>query len=420
MGYEMKNTLKDIDVKGKKVLIRVDYNVPLNANLKITNDKRIAATLPTIQYLLEKNAAIILMAHLGRPKGKTVPEMSLKPIPSRLSELLGKPVKFVGGDCIDQQSKKAAADLNPGEILLLENLRFHPEEEGKNASGERDEVAMDVFAKELASMSEVFVQDAFGTVHRTHASTTGIVKYVKHAVAGFLVEKELKFLGETLENPIRPFLAILGGAKVSDKINVIENLLNKVDSIIIGGAMAYTFLKSQEITTGISLVEDDKLDLATELIKKSKEKKVDLFLPIDHIIADKADFANKQVVDNAIVKNTFDKAIPERFMGVDIGQKSIEKFSKIIKSAKTIVWNGPLGIFEIDEFSKGTIEIANIVAEATDSGAISIVGGGDSIAAVKKAGVDKRISHISTGGGASLEFLEGKELPGIAALPDKK
>lgn len=416
----MKNTLKDVDVKDKKVLVRVDYNVPLDTNLKITNDKRIAATLPTIEYLLEKNAAIILMAHLGRPKGKTVPEMSLKSVPPRLSELLGKPVKFIGGDCIDPQSKKAAADLKLGEILLLENLRFHPEEEGKNASGEEDKAAMNVFAKELASMGEVFVQDAFGTVHRAHASTTGIVKYVKDAVAGFLVEKELKFLGEALENPIRPFLAILGGAKVSDKINVIENLLNKVDAIIIGGAMAYTFLKSREVITGTSLVEDDKLDLASKLIKKSKEKKVDLLLPIDHIITDKADFTNKQLSDNAIVKNTFDEAIPERFIGVDIGSKSIKKFSKIIKSAKTIVWNGPLGVFEIDEFSKGTVEIANFIAEATDSGAISIVGGGDSVAAVKKAGVDKRISHISTGGGASLEFLEGKKLPGITALSDKK
>ncbi|BAG13629.1 phosphoglycerate kinase [Candidatus Endomicrobiellum trichonymphae] len=416
----MKNTLKDIDVKGKKVLVRVDYNVPLDANLKITNDKRIAATIPTIQYLLEKNSAIILMAHLGRPKGKIVPGMSLKPVPPRLSEFLGKPVKFVGGDCIDSQSKKAAADLKPGEILLLENLRFHPEEEGKNASGEKDKAAMDVFAKELASMGEVFVQDAFGTVHRAHASTTAIVKYAKDVVAGFLVEKELKFLGEALENPVRPFLAILGGAKVSDKINVIKNLLNKADTIIIGGAMAYTFLKSQEVITGTSLVEDDKLDLAIELIKKSKERKVALLLPIDHIITDKVDFVNKQMPGDAIVKNTADEAIPEGFMGVDIGLKSIEKFSKIIKSAKTIVWNGPLGIFEIDEFSKGTIKIANLVAKSTDNGAISIVGGGDSIAAVKKAGVDKRINHISTGGGASLEFLEDKELPGIAALPDKK
>jgi 3-phosphoglycerate kinase len=416
----MKNTLKDVDVKDKKVLVRVDYNVPLDANLKITNDKRIAATVPTIQYLLEKNAAIILMSHLGRPKGKTVSRMSLKPIPPRLSELLGKPVKFVGGNCIDPQSKKAASDLKPGEILLLENLRFNPEEEGKNASGEKDKGAMDVFAKELASMGEVFVQDAFGTVHRSHASTAGIVKYVKNAAAGFLVEKELKFLGKALENPARPFLAILGGAKVSDKINIIENLLNKVNTIIIGGAMSYTFLKSRGVIIGTSLAEDDKLDLATELIKKSKERKVDLLLPIDHIITDKLDFVNKQVPGNAIVKNTFDEEIPEGFMGVDIGPKSIEKFSKIIKSAKTIVWNGPLGVFEIDEFSKGTVEIANLVAKSTDNGAISIVGGGDSVAAVKKDGLDKRISHISTGGGASLQFLEGEELPGIATLPDRK
>ncbi|OEG70533.1 phosphoglycerate kinase [Candidatus Endomicrobiellum trichonymphae] len=416
----MKNTLKDIDVKGKKVLVRVDYNVPLDANLKVTNDKRIVATIPTIQHLLEKNAAIILMAHLGRPKGKTVPRMSLQPVPPRLSELLGKPVKFVGGDCTDPQSKKAAADLKLGEILLLENLRFHHEEEGKNASGEKDKAAMDFFAKELASMGEVFVQDAFGTVHRDHASTTGVVKYVKEAAAGFLVEKELKFLGEALENPVRPFLAILGGAKVSDKINVIANLLNKVDAIIVGGAMAYTFLKSQGVLIGISLVEDNKLDLATELIKKSKERKVDFLLPIDHIITDKVDFINKQVPGDSIVKNTFDEAISEGFMGVDIGTKSIEKFSKTIKSAKTIIWNGPLGVFEIDEFSKGTVKIANLVAESTDNGAISIIGGGDSVTAIKKAGVDKRISHISTGGGASLEFFEGKELPGIAALPDRK
>ncbi|MCA6085751.1 phosphoglycerate kinase [Candidatus Endomicrobiellum agilis] len=416
----MKKTLKDIDVRGKKVLVRVDYNVPLDANLKITNDKRIAATLPTIQYLLDENAAIILMAHLGRPKGKNVPELSLEPVPARLSELLGKSVKFVGGDCIDRQSKKAAADLKSGEILLLENLRFHPEEEGKNASGEKDKAAMDGFAKELASMGEVFVQDAFGTMHRSHASTAGIVKYVKDAAAGFLVEKELKFLGEALENPARPFLAILGGAKVSDKINVIENLLNKVNAIIIGGAMAYTFLKSQGVNTGTSLVEDDKLGLAAELLKKSKEKKVDFLLPVDHIITDKADFANKRVPCDAVVKTTGGASISEKFMGVDIGPKSIKKFSEAVISAKTIVWNGPLGVFEIDEFSKGTVEIAKLAAEATDKGAISVVGGGDSVAAVKKAGVDKRISHISTGGGASLEFLEGKELPGITALPDKK
>ncbi|MCL2484539.1 MAG: phosphoglycerate kinase [Endomicrobia bacterium] len=415
----MKKTLKDIDVKGKKVLVRVDYNVPLDANLNITNDKRIAATLPTINYLLEQNAAIILLSHLGRPKGKVVDSMSLKPVAPRLSELLGKPVKFVAGDAISAEAKQAAADLKAGEILLLENLRFHSEEEGKNAAGEKDKAAMDAFAKELASMGEVFVQDAFGTVHRAHASTAGIVKYVKDAAAGFLVEKELKFLGEALANPVRPFVAILGGAKVSDKINVIENLLGKVNSIIIGGAMAYTFLKAQGISTGTSLVEDDKLDLALELLKKAKEKNVEFLLPVDHVIADKVDFANKAVPADGIVKVTDDASIPAGFMGVDAGPKSVAKFAEVVKSAKTIVWNGPLGIFEIDAFSKGTVEIAKLAAEATDNGAISVVGGGDSVSAVKKAGVDKRISHISTGGGASLEFLEGKELPGIAALPEK-
>ena len=415
----MKKTLKDIDVKGKKVLVRVDYNVPLDANLNITNDKRIVATLPTVQYLLEQNAAIILMAHLGRPKGKAVKEMSLAPVAPRLSELLSKPVKFIAGDCISAEAKQAAADLKPGEILLLENLRFHPEEEGKNASGEKDKAAMDSFAKELASMGEVFVQDAFGTVHRAHASTAGIVKYVKDCAAGFLVEKELKFLGEALDKPVKPFVAILGGAKVSDKINVIENLLNKVDAIIIGGAMAYTFLKAQGISTGTSLVEDDKLDLAKDLLKKAADKKVNFLLPVDHVVADKVDFVNKAVPAGAKVEITADNSIPAGFMGVDAGPKSIAKFGEVVKSAKTIVWNGPLGIFEIPEFAKGTVEIAKLAAEATDNGAISVVGGGDSVSAVKKAGVDKRITHISTGGGASLEFLEGKELPGIAALPEK-
>jgi len=415
----MKKTIRDVEVKGKKVLVRVDYNVPLDANARIMNDKRIVSTIPTIQYLLENNAAIILLSHLGRPKGKIVPEMSLKPVSERLSELLRKPVKFVGGSCISLQSKKTAADLKPGEILLLENLRFHSEEEGNSKSGEKDKTAMDTFAKELASMGEIFIQDAFGTVHRAHASTAGIVKYVKTAAAGFLLEKELKFLGETLEDPTRPFLAILGGAKVSDKINVIENLLNKVDAVIIGGAMAYTFLKSRGISIGASLVEDDKIDLAVDLLKKAKDKKVNFLLPVDHVIADKVDFTNKQVPDCAKITTTVDEAIPEGFMGVDMGVKSVEKFSEIVRTAKSIVWNGPLGIFEIGEFSKGTVEIAKFVAEVTDRGAVSVVGGGDSVAAVKKAGVDKRISHISTGGGASLEFLEGKELPGIAVLPDK-
>ncbi|MDR2666214.1 MAG: phosphoglycerate kinase [Endomicrobium sp.] len=415
----MKKTLKDIDVKGKKVLIRFDYNVPLDGNLEITDDKRIVSTLPTLKYLLNENVAVIIIAHLGRPKGKIVPEMSLMPVSIRLSELLGKPVKFFGGDCISVQSKKAASDLKPGEVLLLENLRFHYEEEGKSKSGERDKAAMEAFAKELASMAEIFIQDAFGTVHRSHASTVGIVKYIENAAVGFLVEKELKFLGEVLENPLRPFLAILGGAKVSDKINVIGSFLNRVDAIIIGGAMAYTFLKSRGINIGTSLVENDKLDLCVELFKKAEDRRVDFLLPIDHIITNKVNFLNKDIPNDATVKTTLDEVIPSGFIGVDIGFKSIDKFSRMIKSAKTIVWNGPLGIFEIGEFSKGTIEIAKLVAEGTDKGVISVIGGGDSVAAVKKAGVDKRISHISTGGGASLEFLEGKELPGIVSIPDK-
>ncbi|MDR3071738.1 MAG: phosphoglycerate kinase [Endomicrobium sp.] len=415
----MKKTLEDIDVNGKKVLLRVDYNVPLDEDLEITDDKRIEATFPTIEYLFKKKAAIILMSHLGRPKGKVVPEMSLKPVFARLSEFFGKRIKFIGGDCVSSESKKMAKNLKPGEILLLENLRFHPEEEGKNFAGERDNAAKDMFAKELASMGEIFVQDAFGVVHRAHASTTGIVKFVKDAAVGFLCEKELKFLGKAIEKPMRPFLAIIGGAKVSDKINVIENLLGKVDTIIIGGAMAYTFLKSFGLSIGTSLIEDSKLDLAAELFKKAKEMKIDFLLPQDHVVTDKIDFVNKNVPSDAQIDTTIDEAIPEGFTGVDIGQRSIEKFSKVIKSSKTIIWNGPLGVFEIDEFSKGTVQIARLVAEATDDGAISVIGGGDSVSAVTKAGVDDKISHISTGGGASLEFLEGKELPGLAALPDK-
>ncbi len=401
----MKKVITDVDVAGKKVLVRVDYNAPLDENLNITNDKRIVATLPTIKYLLEKKCAIILMSHLGRPKGKVVASMSLKPVAKRLGELLGLTVKMAP-DCIGGEVKKMAADLKPGEILLLENLRFHPEEEKND----------DTFAAELGSLGEVFIQDAFGTVHRAHASTSGIAKYVKVTAAGFLVEKELKFLGEALANPKRPFLAILGGAKVSDKIAVIENLLSKVDSLIIGGAMAYTFLKAKGIEVGKSLVEEDKLDVAKNLMKIADEKKVPIFLPIDHVVTDKVDFANKKAGDGAKIYDTNGAEIEPGFMGVDIGPMTLQRIAPVVTNAKTIVWNGPLGIFEIDAFSKGTVEIAKLVAQATDNGAISVVGGGDSVSAVKKAGVDKRISHISTGGGASLEFLEGKELPGIAVL----
>lgn len=405
----MKKTIKDMDVKGKKVLVRVDYNVPLNDQQQVTNDKRIVASLPTLQHLLDNNAAIILMSHLGRPKGKAVPSMSLKPVAQRLSELLKKPVKMAS-DCIGNDVKQMAKDLKPGEILLLENLRFHPEEEKND----------DTFAKELASLGDVFVQDAFGTVHRAHASTAGIVKYVKDAGAGFLVEKELKFLGGALENPARPFLAILGGAKVSDKIDVIENLLSKVESLIIGGAMAYTFLKAQGVETGNSLVEADKLDTARDIMEKANKKNIKIFIPIDHVIVDKINFAEKKVEPGATVKETEGADIPAGFIGVDVGPMTVKRIAPVVLEAKTIVWNGPLGVFEIDQFAKGTIEIAKLVAQASEKGATSVIGGGDSIAAVKKAGVEKKITHISTGGGASLEFLEGKELPGIAALPAKK
>jgi len=401
----MKKIITEIPVAGKKVLVRVDYNTPLDENQNITNDKRIVASLPTIKYLLEKKCAIILMSHLGRPKGKVVPSMSLKPVAKRLSELLGIQVKMAP-DCIGVEVKKMAAELKPGETLLLENLRFHPEEEKND----------DKFAAELGSLGEVFIQDAFGTVHRAHASTVGIAKYVKITSAGFLVEKELKFLGEALNNPKRPFLAILGGAKVSDKIAVIENLLSKVDSLIIGGAMAYTFLKAKGIEVGKSLVEEDKIETALHLLKIADEKKVPIFLPIDHVVCDSVDFANKKAGDGAKIYETNGAEIEKGFMGVDIGPMTLQRIAPVVANAKTIVWNGPLGIFEIDRFSIGTIEIAKLVAQATDNGAISVVGGGDSVSAVKKAGVDKRISHISTGGGASLEFLEGKELPGIAVL----
>jgi phosphoglycerate kinase len=404
----MKKTIKDIDVKGKKVLVRVDYNVPLDDKQQVTNDKRIAASLPTIKYLLEQNAAVILMSHLGRPKGKSIPSMSLKPVAKRLGELIGTDVKMAP-ESIGPDVKKLAQELKPGQVLLLENLRFHPEEEKNDPA----------FAAQLAALGEVFVQDAFGTVHRAHASTAGIVQYLKNAAAGFLVEKELQFLGEALNNPKRPFLAILGGAKVSDKIEVISNLLNKVDALIIGGAMAYTFLKAEGIETGNSLVEADKIDVAKNLLKEAQDKKIRLFLPIDHVVADKVDFAGKKIGDGATVKETEDTEIPAGFIAVDIGPMSIQRFAPVILESKTIVWNGPLGVFEIDQFSKGTVEIARLAAQATEKGAVSVIGGGDSIAAVKKAGVEKKISHISTGGGASLEFLEGKELPGIAALPDK-
>lgn len=396
-----KKTINDIDLKNKKVIVRVDFNVPLNEQCEITNDKRIVAAMPTIQYLLDQNCAVILMSHLGRPKGTVVPTMSLKPVAAYLKKLLPTTNVYMAPDCIGDAVVKQAGELKNKEILLLENVRFHPEEE-KNDDG---------FAKSLASLADVFVQDAFGTVHRAHASTVGITKYLA-GVSGLLVEKELKYLGEALDNPHRPFLAILGGAKVSDKIKVIENLLTRVDTLMIGGAMAYTFLKAQGINVGKSLVENDSLALASSLIEKAKQKKVTLLLPVDHVIADAFDV-------NANANTTKDAAIPDGWRGMDIGPNTITLYRDAILKSKTIINNGPMGVFEMDRFAQGTIAVATAMADATKAGAITVVGGGDSASAVKKAGVAKNITHVSTGGGASLEFLEGNGLPGIDVLQDK-
>ncbi|OGS45239.1 MAG: phosphoglycerate kinase [Elusimicrobia bacterium RIFOXYD2_FULL_34_15] len=393
-----KLTIKDVNLKGKKVLVRVDYNVPLDKSQNITDDTRIKESIPTLKYLIDNNCKLILCSHLGRPKGKVAPEFSLKPVAKRLSELLKQDVKFAP-DCIGPEVKKLADGLKPKEILLLENLRFHSEEEKNDEN----------FAKQLSELAEFFVQDAFGTVHRAHASTAGVNKFLPSA-AGFLLEKEIKYLGGAMQNPARPFVAILGGAKVSDKIGVIENLLNKVDVILIGGAMAYTFLKAMGIQVGQSRVEEDKLDLAKALLRKSS--KIRFLMPIDHIIADKID-------QNANVEESQGLEIKDGWMGVDIGSMTQAIYSSVIAKAKTIVLNGPMGVFEIDKFATGTYTICKAIADSTSKGAISIIGGGDSVSAVKNAGVADKMSHISTGGGASLEFLEGKELPGIAALKDK-
>ncbi|AEF16856.1 Phosphoglycerate kinase [Thermoanaerobacterium xylanolyticum LX-11] len=393
----MKKTVRDIDVKGKRVLVRVDFNVPMDSEKNITDDTRIKAALPTIQYLLDNNAKVILVSHLGRPKGKFNMEYSMKPVAKRLSELLGKQV-IVADDVIGEDAKAKANALKDGEVLLLENVRFHAEEEKNDPD----------FSKELASLADVFVNDAFGTAHRAHASTTGVASYLP-AVSGFLIEKELNFMGGALENPERPFVAILGGAKVSDKIGVITNLLDKVDSLLIGGGMAYTFIKAEGHEIGKSLLEEDKLELAKDLIEKAKQKGVKLLLPVDTVVsAELKSGVPYEVVD-------IDK-MPNDKIGVDIGPKTIEEFSKVIKGAKTVVWNGPMGVFEIREFAKGTEAIAKAMSECSGT---TIIGGGDSAAAVEQLGYADKVSHISTGGGASLEFLEGKVLPGIAALNDK-
>ena len=396
MNYN-KKTVTQVDVKGKKVLLRCDFNVPQDKKTgAITDDKRIRAALPTVQYLLENGAAVIACSHLGKPKGEWKESLSLAPVAKRLSELLGKEVLFAA-DIVGEDAKAKAAALQPGEILLLENLRFDPREEKNDPT----------FAKELADMAELYVSDAFGTVHRAHASTAGVAAYLP-AVSGFLIGRELEVMGKALENPVRPFVSILGGAKVSDKIPVIENLLTKADTIIIGGGMAYTFLKAMGYSVGTSLLEEDKVDFAKDMLKKASEKGVMIVLPVDTMVADKFDAdAACMVVDS--------QAIPDGWMGLDIGGATMNLFETAIKTAGTVVWNGPMGVFEFDKFAEGTRAVARAVAE---SGAVSIVGGGDSAAAVEQLGFADKITHISTGGGASLEFLEGKELPGVACLLD--
>ncbi|NEZ70800.1 phosphoglycerate kinase [Clostridium botulinum] len=398
MNYN-KKSIEDIDVKGKKVLVRCDFNVPLNEG-KITDENRLVGALPTIKYLMEKGAKIILCSHMGKPKGEPKKELSLLPVAKRLSEMLNKEVIFADDDNVaGENAKKAVEDMKDGDVVLLQNTRYR-KEETKNE---------EVFSKELASLADVFVNDAFGTAHRAHCSTVGVTNYLKEAACGYLIQKELKFLGNAVEKPERPFVAILGGAKVSDKINVINNLLDKVDTLIIGGGMGYTFLKAQGYTIGNSLVEEDKVEYSKEMIDKAKEKGVNLLLPIDNVVADKFDKDASPVV-------TEDQNIGEGYMGLDIGPKTAKIYSDAIKSAKTVVWNGPMGVFEFKSFANGTIEVAKAMA---DSDAVTIIGGGDSAAAVNILGFGDKMTHISTGGGASLEFLEGKELPGIAALNDK-
>jgi phosphoglycerate kinase len=398
-----KLSIRDLSLSNHRVLMRVDFNVPLEDG-RVIDDTRIRETLPTIEYALRHGASVVLVSHLGRPKGKPNPKMSLKPVAERLRMLLDKelaPEENVGfcPDCVGPEAEEMAGHLEKGQTLLLENLRFHPAEEANDPK----------FSKQLASLAEYYVNDAFGTAHRAHASTVGVTKFVKQSAAGLLMEKELNYLGKVLQQPEPPFIAILGGAKVSDKIGVIRNLLSKVDVLIIGGGMAYTFLKAQGEPVGKSLVEEDKVDLAHQLLQEAKNHKMKFLLPVDHVVASKIDV-------NAVVQTV--SQIPANLMALDIGPKTIDAFTKEIARARTIVWNGPMGVFEVAPFAKGTFKIAHAVAE--NVGATSIVGGGDSVSAVHAASVADKITHISTGGGASLEFLEGKTLPGVEALTDKK
>lgn len=398
MSYN-KKSIEDIEVKGKKVLARCDFNVPI-VDGKITDENRLLGALPTIQYLVKNGAKVILCSHLGKPKGEPKPELSLEPVAKRLSELLGQEVIFANDDnVVGDNAKKAVEEIKEGEVVLLQNTRYR-KEETKNEEN---------FSKELASLCDIFVNDAFGSAHRAHCSTVGVTKFVDTAVCGYLIEKELKFLGNAVDNPVRPFTAILGGSKVSDKINVINALLEKVDNLIIGGAMAYTFLKAEGYSIGSSRVEEDRLDYAKEMMKKAEDKGVKLYLPVDHIVA--TEFSK-----DAEPVATEDENIKDGYMALDIGIKTREIYADIIKASKTVVWNGPMGVFEFENFAGGTIAVGKAMAECDG---VTVIGGGDSAAAVNIFGLGDKMTHISTGGGASLEFLEGKLLPGIVALNDK-
>ena len=396
-----KVTINDLDLRGKRVFIRVDFNAPLKDGV-VTDDTRIRETLPTLRLAIEKGGRLVLASHLGRPKGGPDPKYSLRPAAKKLEELLGKPIAFAL-DCVGPGAEGQSKALRDGEVLVLENVRFHPDEEKND----------EAFSKQLAALCDgVFVCDAFGSAHRAHASVVGITRFVHQAAAGLLMEKELAYLGKAVTNPARPFIAILGGAKVSDKIEVVENLMKIADAMLIGGGMAYTFLKAEGQPIGKSIVEDDKLELAKRLRAEAQQKKFALLLPVDHVVG--AEFKADTATQTVSVSAT-----PDGWMGLDIGPKTIDTYRQKVASAKTIVWNGPMGVFEMPAFAKGTLEVAKAVAAATDSGATSIVGGGDSVAAVQQSGVAYKISHISTGGGASLEFLGGRKLPGVEALTDK-
>ncbi len=393
-----KLSIRDLDLKGKRTFIRVDFNVPLDEEGRITDETRILASLPTLKYAIQNQSRVILASHLGRPKGRVNPKLSLKPVAEALARVLNRKV-IMASDCIGETVLAQTRSLKDGDVLLLENLRFHAQEEANDPE----------FAKQLAALADLYVNDAFGTAHRAHASTVGMISYMDKAAAGLLMEKELAYLGKAISNPDRPYVAILGGAKVSDKIEIIENLLKLVDALLIGGGMAYTFLQAEEFEVGKSLVEVEKIPLAESLLRKAKEREVKLLLPVDHVVADKVDAS-------AETKTTSIQETPIEWMGLDIGPETIARFKNHVASAKTILWNGPLGVFEIDKFAEGTMAMARAVAE---SPATSIIGGGDSIAAVTKAGVADKIDHISTGGGATLEFLSGRPLPGVEALSNR-